>query len=102
LNALSKQAFRCPLVIALAAPLVIHAAPAFASNGVELTGISFNARARGGADVAVGDSALSQIDNPAALALTPRGRPRFDFAGELVFPEVSGALRSDRSNPTSG
>ncbi len=69
--------------------LVTCAAPVRASNGVELTGISLQARARGGADVAVGDSALSQIDNPATLSLTSHGRSRFDFAGQLVFPEVS-------------
>ena len=82
-------ACRCHLAAALAVLLAAHSPRAFASNGVELTGISFQARARGGADVAVGDSALSQIDNPAALALTPQGRPRFDFAGQLVFPDVS-------------
>jgi long-chain fatty acid transport protein len=62
---------------------------ALATNGVELTGVSFPARARGGADVAVGDTALSQIDNPATLSLTPAGRPRFDFTGQFLFPDVS-------------
>ncbi len=75
--------------IALAAWAASQAMTALASNGVELTGISFPARARGGADVAVGDTALAQIDNPATLALTPGNRPRFDFAGQLVFPDVS-------------
>jgi long-chain fatty acid transport protein len=68
---------------------VVCSSRALASNGVEPTGISLQARARGGADVAVGDSALSQIDNPATLALTPNGRPRFDLSGQFVFPDVS-------------
>jgi len=80
---------RCYLAAASAVLVAVALPRALASNGVELTGISFQARARGGADVAVGDSALSQIDNPATLSLTPRGRPRFDFAGQLVFPDVS-------------
>ena len=61
---------------------------AFGSNGIELTGVSFKARARGGADVAVGDSALAQIDNPATLTLTPFGKARFDLAGQLVFSDA--------------
>ena len=73
---------------------------AFGSNGIELTGVSFKARARGGADVAVGDSALAQIDNPATLALTPFGRARFDLTGQLVFSDASwhnplGSYRSE-------
>lgn len=84
-----RRAFRRHLTVALTVLLAVFSPCALASNGVELTGISFQARARGGADVAVGDSALSQIDNPATLALTLRGSPRFDFAGQLVFPDVS-------------
>ncbi|MBU0639982.1 MAG: outer membrane protein transport protein, partial [Planctomycetes bacterium] len=81
--------FRRHPAAASAVLLVVALPRALASNGVELTGISFQARARGGADVAVGDSALSQIDNPATLTLTRHGRPRFDFTGQFVFPDVS-------------
>jgi long-subunit fatty acid transport protein len=54
-------------------------------DGVE--GIASNPKAevRGGGDVAVGDSALSQIDNPATLALAPRGVEQLDFAARLAF-----------------
>jgi long-chain fatty acid transport protein len=53
-----------------------------------MTGVSFKARARGGVDVAVGDSPLSQIANPASLSLRLRDRLEFDFAGQIVFPRV--------------
>ena len=62
--------------------------PAFATDGVEPIGISMQSRARGGADVAVGDSALSQIDNPASLCLSPRDLCKFDFAGKLGILDV--------------
>jgi len=88
LTTLLKHTFRCYLAAASALLAAVSSPRALASNGVEPTGISFQARARGGADVAIGDSALSQIDNPATLSLTPRGRSRFDFAGQFVFPDV--------------
>lgn len=73
--------------------------PAFATDGVEPIGVSMQARARGGADVAVGDSALSQIDNPASLCLSPRDLCRFDLAGKLGILDVKwrGPLDSDDS-----
>jgi long-chain fatty acid transport protein len=54
-------------------------------DGVEPFGISAQARARGGADVAVGDSALSQIDNPATLSLHGRDT---DFSSALILPRT--------------
>jgi len=54
------------------------------SNGVEPIDTSLQARIRGGVDVAIGDSALSQIDNPSSLAL--HVKPRLDFSGQLAFP----------------
>ncbi|MFH1746166.1 MAG: outer membrane protein transport protein [Planctomycetota bacterium] len=58
----------------------------FGTNGIEPIDTSLQARIRGGVDVAVGDSALSQIDNPASLA---RYRaPRFDFSGQMCFPSA--------------
>ncbi len=59
---------------------------ALATNGVEPIGVSSQSRARGGTDVAVGDSALSQIDNPASLAL--HRAPRFDTSLQLAFPDA--------------
>ncbi|HOW71576.1 MAG TPA: outer membrane protein transport protein [Phycisphaerae bacterium] len=73
--------------------------PALATDGVEPIGVSMQARARGGADVAVGDSALSQIDNPASLCLSPRDLCKLDFAGKLGILDVRwrGPLDSDDS-----
>lgn len=71
--------------------------PALGTNGIEPIDASFQARARGGADVAVGDSALSQVNNPAALTL--HRRPAFDFSGQLTFPDIEwhGPIDSARS-----
>lgn len=56
-----------------------------ASDGIELISPSMKAMARGGADVAVGDSALSQIDNPATLTLAPRDGCQFDLAARWAL-----------------
>jgi long-subunit fatty acid transport protein len=54
-------------------------------DGTEVLAASPKAEARGGADVAVGDSALSQIDNPATLTLAPRDLEQLDFAFPMGF-----------------
>lgn len=58
-------------------------AAAYATDGLEPIGVSTAANARGGADIAVGDTALSQIENPAALGFQTR---RFDFGAQFGFP----------------
>jgi long-subunit fatty acid transport protein len=70
-------------VVGLLAACAMVTTSVFASDGMEPIAISPQALARGGADVAVGDSALSQIDNPASLALRPRDVYSFDTFGEL-------------------
>jgi hypothetical protein len=55
-------------------------------NELEPICVSMHSFVRGGADVGVGDSALSQVNNPATLTLSPRGRLWFDTAGVLVLP----------------
>lgn len=72
---------------------------AFATDAIEPIGISMQARMRGGADVAVGDSALSQIDNPATLSLQPRGLYTFDEASKLAIIDLRwrGPLGTARS-----
>lgn len=55
---------------------------ALATDGLEPIGVSTQANARGGADIAVGDTALSQIENPAALGFLER---RVDFTTLLGF-----------------
>jgi len=70
-----------PSGLALAVALAFAAVPA--ARSIEPIGNSMEANARGGADVAVGDSALSQIENPATLTLAPK--VRVDGFGELAF-----------------
>lgn len=53
-----------------------------ATDGLEPIGLSVQSLMRGGADVAVGDSALSQIDNPATLRLVPGS---IDVTGEFLM-----------------
>jgi long-subunit fatty acid transport protein len=55
-----------------------------ASDGVEAVGVSAQSEGRGGADVAVGDSAMSHIDNPALLLM--HECTTYDLAGKLVIP----------------
>jgi long-subunit fatty acid transport protein len=56
-----------------------------ASDAFEPIGVSFQASSRGGADVAVGDSALSQVENPSTLSLQPRDHWKFDMGSEVAF-----------------
>lgn len=56
---------------------------AHATDGLEPIGVSTAANSRGGADIAVGDTSLSQIENPAALGFQGR---RFDFGAQFGFP----------------
>lgn len=72
---------------------------ALASDGVESIATGMRAMARGGADVAVGDTALSQIDNPATLSLMPRSAPRVDGMAEIAFIDIlwRGPLGTDQT-----
>lgn len=65
--------------------MIVPGDEARGTDGLEPIGLSMESRARGGADVAVGDSALSQIDNPATLSLSPRDRFQFDTSGQLAL-----------------
>lgn len=73
--------------------------PVLGSNGTELIGVSTQARSRGGADIAVGDSPLSQIDNPASLLLHGRD---LDFAGKLILPRSRWTNTVDTANTEIG
>lgn len=69
---------------ALGASVLVWMPPAvLATDGLLPIGVSTQAQARGGADVAVGDSAVSQVHNPASLSLFPRLKNHFDLAGEM-------------------
>jgi long-subunit fatty acid transport protein len=59
--------------------------PAWGVDGTEVISANSRAEARGGADVAVGDSALSQMENPATLTLVPRGLHMLDFSTPVAF-----------------
>jgi long-subunit fatty acid transport protein len=80
--------------------VVLLPAVAMATDGLEPIGVSMQSRMRGGADVAVGDSALSQIDNPSSLALQPRGVYSLDEASKLAFVNLPwrGPIDTDVSN----
>ena len=77
--------------------LVYPVSPAWATDGIEPIGLSTQSMIRGGADVAVGDSSLDQINNPATL---PRVGRRFDLSGELLMPQSKwrGPIDSDTSS----
>lgn len=60
--------------------ILAFARPAAATDGIELISPSMKAQARGGANVAVGYSALCQIDKPAILTPAPRDGYQFDMA----------------------
>ena len=76
---------------------LLATAPAWATDGVEPIGVSMQANARGGADVAVGDSALSQVENPASLAFL---KQRLDFGLQAAFPTATwrGPLETEESH----
>ena len=84
MNMMYRPSSKCVLFLVLL--MLPSVQSASATNGIEPIGVSMEARMRGGADVAVGDSALSQIDNPATLSLQPRDVMTFDFAGQVIFP----------------
>jgi long-subunit fatty acid transport protein len=93
------RSFRAAL---LGLVLIVATSPnaVWATDALEPIGISAQSRMRGGADVAVGDSALSQIDNPATLSLSPRGLYSFDEASKLAFIDLpwSGPLGQSESS----
>jgi long-subunit fatty acid transport protein len=73
-----------------------------ASDGIEPMASSMRALARGGADVAVGDTAMSQFENPASLSLQPRTGLRIDGTGEMAFLDMPwrgafGTANTDRA-----
>jgi long-chain fatty acid transport protein len=71
-------------------------APAFGATGAEPIGLTVQSEARGGTDVAVGDSVLSQIDNPANLVLQEHFA--FDLSSRLSFPEATWSGPIDESD----
>lgn len=101
-NSRSRTGFasrRRHLVVAVVIHTYLIAAPraARAADAIESVGVSMESRTRGGTDVAVGDSSLSQVDNPATLTLSPRGKFRFDASGQLLLPENHWTMPSGSS-----
>lgn len=72
-------------ILGAAVLLAAWGVAARAENAVEQLGNTAEAKGRGGADVAVGDSALSQIENPATLI--GHGR-EVDLSAQLVLPRT--------------
>src|SRR3954467_14594675 len=81
-------------VISLVTLLTAWASAAWAEDAVEQIGISAKAKARGGADVAVGDSPLSQVENPATIALHGH---EVDSSYQLVLPRTRWDSPLDRA-----
>lgn len=67
-------------LIALSLPQCVRAA----LNGLEPIGHSYQSDARGGIEVAVGDTALALVRQPASLCLHPKGR--FDSKITMIYP----------------
>lgn len=65
--------------------ILVATGPARATDGIEPIGFSMQSLMRGGTDVAIGDSALSQIENPATLTLLPR---QLDTNWEVLMPRT--------------
>lgn len=76
--------------------LLLSSEAAQATDGIEPLGVSAKAQGRGGADVAIGDTALSQIDNPATLSL--QRHPAFDLSGELLMCRMHWTSPAGESN----
>ena len=96
--------YRVVSILVMLALLSLSGKFALATDGLESIGVSMQARARGGADVAVGDSAVSQIANPATLTLRPQALCQFDFSGQLVMPTIHwstpiDSMKSDGLHP---
>lgn len=81
----------------MALACAVHGGRALATDGLEPIGVSLQANARGGADVAVGDTALSQIENPATISWLER---RFDMSGLFGIPIATwtGPLETEESH----
>ena len=82
------------VVLALALSLSTSSANA-AVNGLEEIGHSWQADMRGGTEVAVGDTALSQVRQPASVVL--HSKVRFDSKLTNIFPlnKFNNALEGD-------
>ncbi|HEX8202203.1 MAG TPA: outer membrane protein transport protein [Isosphaeraceae bacterium] len=72
-------------LVGAATLLVAWGGAAHAEDAVEQIGISARAKARGGADVAVGDSPLSQVENPATISLHGHA---LDSSYQLILPRT--------------
>jgi long-chain fatty acid transport protein len=69
--------------VTIAAALV--ASPAYATNGMRLTGFGPVQQSMGGATVGAPLDAVTAVTNPAGLSLI---KPEFDFAGAAFMPSV--------------
>lgn len=82
-------------MLVLPAVLLLRPLPAAAQlNGVSEVGHSYQSDARGGCEVAIGDTALAHVRQPASVMLYPHGK--FDSKITNIFP------RNHWSNLNSG
>ncbi len=87
-------------ILAIAA--VAAATPAYATNGMRLTGFGPVQQSMGGASVGAPLDAVTGVTNPAGLSLIA---PRLDIAGAAFMPSVkydiaNGAMSGTSSRPT--
>ncbi len=92
-------------LVALAALSVLTALPTNAAvNGVEEVGHSFQSQARGGVEMAMCDTAIAQVRNPAAAALQQHGRFDIKFSEYFLLNKwngpLDGSLTSKKVSPS--
>ena len=68
------------------------AAPAFATNGMDMEGYGPVATGMGGASYAYDNGTAGLINNPATLALMPAGTARLDIAVGGLHPDVTSSM----------
>ncbi len=74
-------------LLAAAGPMVV-AAPAFATNGMNMEGYGPIATGMGGASMAYDNGTAGLINNPATLGLMKSGTTRLDVAIGGLHPDV--------------
>ncbi len=78
----------------ITAAVVLLAAPASATNGMNMEGYGPVSSALGGAGIAFDSGTAALMINPATLMLQPRATTRLDVAFGYLGPDVSAAVRT--------
>lgn len=78
------------------------AAPALATNGMNMEGYGPVATAMGGASFAYDNGTAGMINNPATLALLPAGGSRLDIAMGGLHPNITSKMAGGPSSDSDG